>query len=259
MSRLDTQFDNGAAYVGFLTAGDGGLKHSLQAMQALIRGGVNVLEIGIPFSDPVADGPSIQKASERALTNGVNIKQILGLVKELRSHTDIPLVLFSYYNPIFNYGSGFYADVKDAGADACLVVDLPIEESADYLSGCRNAGLDPVFIVSQSSDAKRIRTISESGQGMLYYTCRKGITGIKTSLPDNFSEKLLTIKKNSRLPVVAGFGISNQEMAKEVLQHADGFVVGSLFVNAAHDNCDYQSLTNLAKSINPGKNNDTSS
>ncbi len=251
MSKLQNAFTNKNAFVGYLTAGDGGLEHSFQAMLALIEGGVDILEVGMPFSDPVADGPSIQQASERALAAGTTINDVLNLIKKLRQHTDIPIVLFGYYNPIFNYGSTFFQDAKNAGADGCLIVDLPLEESDEYLTQCQKHNLDSIMLISTSTSDERIRELSNKGSGMLYYACRKGTTGVKKQLPEDFIEKVNNIKSITQLPLVAGFGISNKDMAQDVLAHTDGFVVGSLFVNAANSTKDYQALTQLAQSLDP--------
>jgi len=251
MSRITQQLNQKRAYVAYLTAGDGGIQHSLHSILALITGGVDIIEIGIPFSDPVADGLVIQQASFRALQAGTTIKNIFNLVSELRKRTQIPIVLFSYYNPIFKYGPTFYQDAEQAGVDGCLMVDLPLEESAEHLKLCKKHQIDPIFLISPSTSEARIKIISEHGRGMLYYVCRNGTTGVKSSLPENFAENMRRIKQNTNLPIVTGFGISNKEMAGQAIKYADGFVVGSLFVETTARIKDYAELTRLAKSLDP--------
>ena len=251
MSRITQQFKNTPAYVAYLTAGDGGMQRSLEAMLALIEGGVTLLEVGVPFSDPVADGPTIQAASSRALKNGTTLDKVLNLVKALRHHTDIPIILFSYLNPILAMGPSFYKKAKDAGIDGCLVVDLPLEEAQNHNKACIEHRIDPIFLISPSTSKERIAEINQHAKGMLYYVSRKGTTGVKSSLPSDFKQRLHEIKSISQLPVVSGFGISTQAMAQEVLQYADGFVIGSLFVKAVAEGMTVAELTQLAKSIDP--------
>src|SRR3990167_2433492 len=242
MSRISAVFKKGPAYVGYLTAGDGGHEKSLAAMLALIKGGVNILEVGVPFSDPIADGPIIQQASQRALLQGFSLDKVLKLIAELRTQTTIPIILFSYYNPIYRNAAHFYSTAKKAGVDGMLVVDLPLEEAQPHVAYCKQYHLDPIFLIPPSTPSDRLQRINQFAAGMLYYVCRHGTTGIKTSLPDHFSEKLAEIKAVTSLPVVTGFGISNRDMARQALQHADGFVVGSLFVEAAHQGRDLTAL-----------------
>lgn len=252
ISRITALFKNNPAFVAYLTAGDGGISRSHEAALALIKGGVNLLEIGIPFSDPVADGPVIQQASERALQQKTSLDDVLILVKSIRQSSDVPIILFSYYNPILQgMQRSFLKAAKAAGADACLVVDLPLEESDVYYNACIEAELDPIYIVSASTSKQRINAINNKAKGMLYYACRKGVTGVKSDLPDSFPDQLAAIRSVTTLPVIAGFGIANRDMAQQVMQHADGFVVGSYFVNAIAQGLNADQLTALAESINP--------
>jgi tryptophan synthase alpha chain len=251
MNRIAQQFKNGPAYVAYLTAGDGGMQRSLEAMLALIAGGVNILEVGVPFSDPVADGPIIQQAAARALTQGTTLAKVFNLITQLRQHTEIPIILFSYYNPILAYGENFYRDAKQAGIDGCLIVDLPLEESAQYFQACSTFNIDPILLIAPSTPLERVKQINQCAKGFLYYVSRKGTTGIKSSLPEDFTSKITAIKSVITLPVVVGFGIANCETAKAVMKHADGFVIGSLFVDAVGKNIDAPELTQLANSIDP--------
>ncbi len=231
MSRISQAFIKKEAFIGYLTAGDALKEHFL----SLVKMGVNILEIGIPFSDPVADGPVIQKAMQRALAAQTTPEKVLQLVSEIRKESDVAIVLFTYFNPIQRDLKGFLSRAKSAGADGILVVDLPLEESIEYRSLCKQFGLSPIFVVAPSTPPERIRAISESAEGFIYYACRKGTTGARSSLPDDLEEKLKQIRAHTELPIAVGFGISNRETADAVLKVADGFVVGSYFVENIGD------------------------
>lgn len=250
--RIAGSFKQSKAFIGFITAGDGGIKRSLDAALALIEGGVNIMEIGLPFSDPIADGPVIQRAAARAIATGTTLQDALWLIENIRRHSDIPLILFSYLNPILTAMQGnFFQEVKQAGGDGVLLVDCPLEESAEFQEQCQMHQLAPVFLIAPNTSKARIQKISQQGRGFLYYACRKGTTGIRSSLPKDFVEKMQTIKSQVNLPVVAGFGIADRQSAKKVVEHADGVVVASLFVKAIEENCSDAELTRLARSINP--------
>ena len=252
VQRIQASFAKNQAFVGYLTAGDGGIQRTLAAARALIDGGINLLEIGVPFSDPIADGPVIQRASARALSAGTTLKNILWLAAEIRKISAIPLILFSYLNPILSVSrTEFFCDAASAGIDGVLLVDCPIEESADFHQQCLAHYLAPIYVVAPSTPLPRICQIDQHGQGFLYYACRKGTTGMRSGLPDDFAEKMRSIKARTRLPVVSGFGISEAEAAKKVLEYADGVVVGSLFVKALEDKISMDQLTTLAQSVNP--------
>ena len=251
MSVIEETLRKQSGFVGYLTAGDGGLSRSKEAMLALIKGGVNILEVGVPFSDPVADGATIEAAAARALKLGASLEGVLELIRDLRKETDVPIILFSYYNPVFQAGEDFFKRAHDAGVNGCLIVDLPIEESDAYCQSCEAANIDSVFLISPSTPIDRIKQINNKSKGMLYYVCRTGTTGVKNTMPEDLKQRLADIKSVATLPVVAGFGISNRDMAAEVLNHADGFVVGSLFVKAVADGKTAAELTMLASSLNP--------
>lgn len=231
------------AFIAYLTAGDGGMDYSLEAALALEKGGVDLLEIGIPFSDPVADGPVIQKAMERSLKAGTTPEMVLGLIKEIRKRSSIPIVIFTYYNPIFLGGEQFLKKAKEAGADGILIVDLPLEENCPIL--------DRVLLVSPSTPDERIEQIAKKAKGFIYYVCQKGTTGARQELPEAVKTDIARIKKYTSVPVVAGFGISNKKTAEMALKSADGFVVGSLFVDAIGKKISPEELTQLARSIDP--------
>ncbi len=233
MSRISKAFANKNAFVGYLTAGDAAKEHFL----ALTKIGVNVLEIGIPYSDPIADGPVIQKAMDRALQRGMTPEETLHLVAELREETEAALILFTYFNPIQRNLEPFLRKAKKAGADGILVVDLPLEEASVYCALCKEIGLAPIFVVAPSTPPERIAQISRAAEGFLYYACRKGTTGVRLDLPEDLEEKVAQIRRYTGLPIAVGFGISNRETANEVLKIADGFVIGSYFVQNKEDLC----------------------
>lgn len=250
MNRIENIFAKGKAYIGYLTAGDGGIENTFRYAMALIKGGVNILEIGIPFSDPVADGPVIQRAAERALQNGFKTEKILTLIKNIRDQSDIPIILFSYLNPILALEKkNFLKQAKAAGADGLLIVDCPIEQSENIHQSCLQHQLMPIYLLAPTTCNERIAKINEKGQGFLYYASRKGTTGIKNDLPENFIEKISHIKKYVNLPVVVGFGVSKSETVKTILNYADGVVIGSLFVQAIENKITPENLTVLAKQI----------
>jgi tryptophan synthase alpha chain len=238
-------FTQGPAFIGYLTLGDGGLDYSLEAALALIQGGVDLLEIGIPFSDPVADGPVIQQAMHRSLTAGTQVTDLIPFLTKLRAHTQIPLVIFSYYNPLFALGKSFITDAKRAGADGILIVDLPFEEN--------HFGeiLDPILIATSTTSDERLKEISARGRGFIYYVCQKGTTGMRDTLPPHVPEEIRRIKRFTELPIACGFGISKREMARDALLTADAFVVGSYFVSAMGRKVTPQELTHLAQAIDP--------
>lgn len=250
ISRIKNVFMHDQARIAYLTAGDGGIERTLNAALALIEGGVNMLEIGIPFSDPVADGPIIQRASARSLAQGTTLKDVLFLIHAIRERSNIPLVLFSYLNPILAaLPFGFLKQAKIAGIDALLLVDCPLEESEPIYEQCIQQDLSLIYIITPNTSITRMHKINHYARGFLYYACRKGTTGLSNALPDDFAEKIQTIKSNIALPVVVGFGISNQEMAAQVLEHADGVVVGSLFVKALEENIHPSELATIARKI----------
>lgn len=251
MSRIQEVFSKKQAYIGYLTAGYSGVNTFADACLALVEGGVDILEIGIPFTDPIADGPIIQKAMNHALAQGITPKTALDLVHEVRSRTSVPIVLFTYYNPIYVGGKEFLREAKQAGCDGILVVDLPVEEADPLLEMTHEMDLDPIFVATPSTAESRITTIGEKSRGFVYYACRKGTTGIRDGFPEDFSSKVQNIKKKVKQPVVAGFGIANSKIASEVIQHADGFVVGSAFVKVLEEKASLSEVQKLAKKIDP--------
>jgi tryptophan synthase alpha chain len=228
-ARLEKSGEKGL--VVFLTAGDPAPRASLAYLCSAAEGGADILELGIPFSDPMADGPTIQAASRRSLAGGMTPGRTLSLLSDFRKRHDTPVVMFGYYNPFLQYGvREFCRDARAAGADGVLVVDLPPEEAREMAPQARRSGLDWIPLVSPTSGEKRIRKASAIGSGFLYLISVTGITGTRASLPPRLLRWTREVKTQTRLPVAVGFGISHPAMAKAAASHADAAVVGSACV-----------------------------
>jgi tryptophan synthase alpha chain len=247
MSRIAKAFAN-SAKVAYLTAGDGGEK-SLDYFLALVKAGANILEIGIPFSDPVADGPSIALAMERSLANGTNLDSVIKLIADVRANTDAAIIVFTYFNPIFHNLENFLNKIKQAGGDGILVVDLPFEENENLRFLCNKLGLAPIMVATPSTSLERVNFLSRNSSGFLYYACRKGTTGIRSELPDDIISQIKLVKEHSVLPVAVGFGVSDSEMVKKLLSITDGCVVGSYFVNAIAEGKTANELEDMAREL----------
>lgn len=248
--RIANLFKYQKAFIAYLTAGDGGIKKTLDAALALIDGGVNMLEIGVPFTDPIADGPVIQQAAMRALAAGTSLEDVLWLITEIRKRSEIPLILFSYYNPILKaLTKSFINTVKMAGIDGILIVDCPLDEMGELHNQCQEQAIAPIGIITPSTPNARMQKIEQLSSGFLYYACRAGTTGLRTHLPSDFDQKIKTIKTQVTLPMVVGFGISEPTMASQVLECADGVVIGSLFVKALAEGMPTNALSLLAQRI----------
>jgi tryptophan synthase alpha chain len=238
VSRLSTAFAalrraKKKALTVFVTAGDPSLKKTEELVIAFEKNGVDVVELGVPFSDPLADGPVIQAASQRALAAGTTLEGILSLVRRIRRRAQLPIVLMGYLNPVLTYGvDRFGRDARAAGVDGLIVPDLPPDEGRDIAARLRRAGIDLIYLLAPTSTPKRRKLVCRASRGFVYYVSLKGVTGARTTLPPGIRENLRAVKKDSRLPVCAGFGISTPEQAKEVAAAADGIIVGSAVVRA---------------------------
>jgi tryptophan synthase alpha chain len=236
MSRLagcfrKIQTQNSKALVTFITAGDPDLATTEEMIYLLEDAGADVIELGVPFSDPMADGPTIQLSSERALASGTNLQRILELVKKVRRRSQIPLILMGYLNPVHAYGyDRFCSDAAEAGVDGVLLVDMPPEESRELTVPARRSGLDVIFLLTPTSDAARIAAVNRLGRGFVYYVTVTGVTGARSAVSATLAQELAKVKEAVTLPVMAGFGISTPEQAAEVGGLADGIVVGSAIV-----------------------------
>ena len=217
----------------YLTAGDPSLEATGEILAAVDRGGADIIELGIPFSDPVADGPVIQQASERALKAGTTLRKIIALLPQWRQTVRAPIILFGYYNPILQYGvERFAQDLAKAGADGALIVDLSPEESEGYVAAMRREKLDTIFLAAPTSTDERIARLAKLSSGFLYLVSRTGVTGERTRISAAVAPLVARARKFTSLPVAVGFGVSNPEQVREVQAMADAAVVGSAVVHA---------------------------
>jgi tryptophan synthase alpha chain len=247
MSRLADTFQSLHAgqrrgLIAYVTAGDPDASRSAAVLDAVARGGADVIEVGVPFSDPLADGPVIQRASERALAAGMTLKGSLDLVRGFRRAHQTPIVLFTYANPVVRMDAdAFAAAAKDAGVDGVLILDYPVEEAEPLRRSLMTAGLDPIFLISPTTTDERIRRSSELGAGFLYVISRLGVTGVRDAVAD-IKPLMTRVRAASRLPVAVGFGISRPEHVAEACRHADAAVVGSALVQQIADHKDASDL-----------------
>lgn len=238
MSRLQSRFaalkqENRAALVTFVTAGDPDYATSLAILKGLPEAGADVIELGMPFTDPMADGPAIQLANIRALGNGQNMVKTLQMVREFRAgNQDTPLVLMGYYNPIFCYGvARFIADAKEAGVDGLIVVDLPPEHNDELCDPAQAAGIDFIRLTTPTTDDARLPTVLAGSSGFVYYVSVAGVTGAGAATMDQVEEAVARLRRHTDLPLCIGFGIRTPEHAAEVARRADGAVVGSALID----------------------------
>jgi tryptophan synthase alpha chain len=218
--------------ITYVTAGDPDLERSARVLEALDRGGADVLEVGVPFSDPLADGPVIQRATERALATGATLPKVLDMVGRVRPAVQAPIVIFSYANPILRMGVERFADrAAHAGVDGVLMLDLPIEEADDFRGMMARRGIDTIFLLSPTTTDARIRRAADLGSGFLYAISRLGVTGARNEVASGAREIVQRIRAATDLPVALGFGISKPEHVREVGRWADAAVVGSALVN----------------------------
>ncbi len=226
---MSLTFHHRPALVAYVTCGDPDLDTSREIVLAAIRAGADTIELGVPFSDPVADGPIIQRASERALTHGTSLAQVLELARQVRKQeTKAGLLIFSYLNPLVRMGlEKFAKTAKDAGIDGVLATDLPVEEASEYLPVMRAADLDTVFLAAPTSPDERLKMICDMSRGFVYAVSRTGVTGTRQELASDASSLVRRIKQCTKLPVAVGFGISNPQQFAEVISFADAAVVGS--------------------------------
>jgi tryptophan synthase alpha chain len=244
-TRIDARFaqlkrEGRSAFITFLMAGDPDLDTSLAIIKALPKAGADVIEIGMPFTDPMADGPSIQASGLRALKAGTTLKKTLALVRDFRAGDDAtPIVLMGYYNPIYIYGvEKFVADAKGAGVDGLILVDLPAEEDDELCVPALAAGLNFIRLVPPTADDKRLSVVLENTSGFVYYVSITGITGSAAADIAAVTEAVARIKRHTKLPVCVGFGIRTPEAARAVAQNADGAVVGTALVDVLRSSLD---------------------
>jgi len=248
MNRLEQKFiqlkrQGKKAFIAFITAGYPDLPTTAKLVIELEKRGVDIIELGAPFSDPLADGPVIQEASEYALKKGTNLVKILDLVRKLREHVHVPLCLMTYYNPIFCFGDRRFIDEATAtGVDGVIIPDLPPEEAKDFIRYANKRGLANICFVAPTSSCARIKLISQVSRGFIYYVSLTGVTGSRANLSADLRNNLLKIKKLTAKPVCVGFGISNARQVKEASKISDGVIVGSAIVKQIKENIGHSNL-----------------
>lgn len=236
MNRIDKKFKElkkrkKKALIIFLTAGDFGLSTTKKLVLEIAKSGADIIELGIPFSDPIADGPTIQASSERSLKLGVKLVNVIRMVKDLRGATNIPIVLMTYYNPLLRYGlERFVIDCADSGIDGVIIPDLPPEEADELMAAAKRKNFCAIFLLSPTSSAQRIKLISNKSRGFIYYVSLTGITGVRAGLPEEVSHRVNLIKRYTKKPVCVGFGVSNPKQVRQIVRVADGVIVGSAVV-----------------------------
>ncbi len=248
MGRIGKIFENlrsqnQKALIPFLMAGDPSAEITIDLIHHMINAGADLIELGIPFSDPIADGKVIQASSQRALKNGFNIERIFDLLKRL-DFKPPPLILMSYYNPIFQFGLRRFAEkCKDHGVDGVIISDLPPEEAGPWIRETKRVKIDTVFLASPTTPIFRIRYISSVTTGFLYYVQFTGVTGIRETLASHIEERIKQIRLVSEKPIVVGFGISNLEQAQIISRSADGIIIGSAIIKVIEENLNRPELT----------------
>ena len=242
MTRIIAKFEElrregRKAFIPYITAGDPDLATTEGLLLALADAGADVIELGVPFSDPMADGPVIQRASERALKKTIGVADILPIVERARERSDVPILLFTYFNPLMQFpAANIGAELKRAGVDGVLVTDLIPEEAEDFIAVMRRAGLDTVFLVAPTSTDERIKLIAEHSTGFIYVVARTGVTGMRESDSAQVRKLVERVQRHSSLPVAVGFGISKPEHVRDVWSYADGAVVGTRLVLEIENN-----------------------
>jgi len=263
MSRIAQTFararaEQRAAFVAYLCAGDPDFETSVAACRALLASGVDLLELGVPFSDPLADGPTNQLAAQRALAGGMTAARVFELVRRVREFSDAPIVFYTYYNLVFANGvDDYFRAAKSAGVDGILTLDLPPEEAQEVLAAGRTHGIETVFIIAPTTPDERIAKIAAVTTGFLYYVSREGVTGVRDAVAGNIPEAVARIRARSALPLVVGFGIGTRAQVAQVAAVADGVVVGSALVNVIRDHLDERAripslLATLAGELSAG-------
>jgi tryptophan synthase alpha chain len=251
MSRIDQRLSalstkKEKALICYVTAGDPSLDKTKEIILALEAAGVDCVEIGVPFSDPTADGPIIQAASQRALKNGTTLATILAMIESLRKNSEIPIVLFGYYNPILSFGTKrFAARANEAGVDGILVVDLPPEEAQELRLYTDPIGIDFISLIAPTTSTQRVETIARHATGFVYYISITGVTGTAKPQVEDVRKDVMRIRKVMKLPLAIGFGISTPEQAREMAPHADAIVVGSAIVKLIEENSRQADLVSI--------------
>ncbi len=251
MSRIENAFKNGKAFISFLTGGDPDLETSEKLIYAMDKAGADLIEIGVPFSDPIAEGPVIQEANERALAAGCTTDKLFDMVARVRKNTQIPLVYLTYINPIFTYGTEkFMKRCKECGIDGLIIPDLPYEEKGEFADVCKEYGVDIISLIAPTSH-ERITMIAKESQGFVYCVSSLGVTGVRTEIKTDVSEMVDLVKKATDVPCAVGFGIATPQQAENMAKVADGAIVGSAIVKiiAEHGRNSEQPVFDYVKSM----------
>jgi tryptophan synthase alpha chain len=234
---MAVSFSKRPSLVAYVTCGDPDLATTLDIVLAAIGAGADVIELGVPFSDPLADGPVIQRASQRALRQGTTLTQVIDLAKKIRQRSQAGLIIFSYLNPILRLGlANFGAAAQEAGIDGALITDLPVEEAQDYLREMQQRNLATIFLAAPTSTDARLKQIAQVSTGFVYAVSRTGVTGARQQLPEDARKLVQRLRRYTKLPIAVGFGISNQEQFRSVGEFADAAVVGSAIVETIERN-----------------------
>ncbi len=230
MSKIGKAFENGKAFIGFITCGDPDLETTAAAVRAAVENGADLIELGIPFSDPTAEGPVIQGANLRALNGGVTTDKIFHFVRELRKDVNVPMVFMTYANVVFSYGSErFLAACKEVEIDGLILPDVPFEEKEEFLPFCHKYGVDLVSLIAPTSE-KRIAMIAQEAEGFLYIVSSLGVTGVRSEIKTDLASMIHVVRENTQVPCAIGFGISTPEQAKKMADLSDGAIVGSAII-----------------------------
>ncbi len=230
MSNIRKAFENGKAFIPFITCGDPDLETTKKCVEEMVKAGADLIELGIPFSDPTAEGPVIQEANLRALTGGVTTDKIFDFVKDLRKTVTIPLVFMTYANVVYSYGTErFLKNCTEAGIDGLILPDIPYEEKEEFLPQCHAAGVDLISLIAPTSE-NRISMIAKEAEGFLYIVSSLGVTGTRTEITTDLDSLVKVVRTATNLPCAIGFGISNPEQAKKMAGYSDGAIVGSAIV-----------------------------
>ncbi|ADL06149.1 tryptophan synthase subunit alpha [Lacrimispora saccharolytica] len=233
MSRVSEVFSKGKAFIPFITAGDPDLSITEELVPAMAQAGADLIELGIPFSDPIAEGIVIQEADMRALASGVTTDKLFDSVKRIRQKTDVPLAFMTYINPVFVYGSErFIKNAAESGIDALIVPDMPFEEREELLPFCRKYGVELISLIAPTSK-ERIQAIASASEGFIYCVSSMGVTGVRTEINTDIREMVALVKETKDIPCAIGFGISTPDQAREMSKYADGVIVGSAIVKIA--------------------------
>jgi len=228
--------EGGKAFIPYVMAGDPSIGRSREIVLLFEKCGADIVELGVPFSDPLADGPIIQRAAERSLRQGTSLRSVISFVREVRGATQIPIVLMTYFNPVFRYGpSDFIRDARGAGVDGVVIPDLPPEEATDFVRSARRLRLDTIFLLAPTSTEERIRKVVHYSSGFIYYVSITGITGAELLLDGSMERSIAQIRQRTTMPIAVGFGVSTPDEAAHVARLSDGVIVGSAIVKRLGD------------------------